>query len=348
MRPTFRERGLSCGRLPVGALNAITDVPGVQVGHCSVIKGDSVRTGVTAVLPHGGNVYREKVAGAAFVLNGFGKSLGLAQLEELGTIETPVLLTSTLSAARAADALMDVILEQNPDICITTGTVNPVVGECNDMYLNDARGRHVGSVEVRAALADAKGGPVLQGSVGGGVGMTCYGFKGGIGTSSRVVSAGTVGVLVQANFGLTEDLQICGVPVGQMLGKAGRPEPPPGSCMMIVATDIPLDARQLGRLARRAAMGLARTGTFASNGSGDFVIAFSTAQTIPHYADSRTRMVEVLHDGEMNGAFLAAVEATEEAVYNALFCSTTVRGRDGHVREEFPVEQVIAKLHSGA
>lgn len=344
MRPTFRSHGLSCGRLPTGEQNAITDVPGVKVGHSTVIQGDHIRTGVTAVLPHGGNLFREKVPGAVYVLNGFGKSIGLVQVQELGTIETPILLTSTLNAARVADALIDVMLEENPEICVTTGTVNPIVGECNDMFLNDARGRHVGPAEVRAALEGAQSGPVVQGSVGGGTGLTCYGFKGGIGTSSRALAAGTVGVLVQANFGLVEDLQILGLPVGRLLGAGRGPEPPPGSCMIIVATDLPLDARQLGRLARRAAMGMARTGTFASNGSGDFVIAFSTAYTIGHDATKPAQMVPTIPDQELNPAFLAAVEATEEAVYNALFCAKTVRGRDGNVREALPVERILHLL----
>jgi D-aminopeptidase len=308
-----------------------------------------VRTGVTAVLPHGGNLFTEKAPAAAFVLNGFGKCTGLPQVQELGTLETPVLLTSTLSAYRAADALVSIMVEQNPAIGIRTGTVNPVVGECNDGYLNDIQGRHVDEALVRAALRNASPGPVEQGVVGAGTGVVCYGFKGGIGSASRVAGDYTVGALVQANFGRRSDLLVAGVPVGQFLldypGEEG-PEPenvPPGSIMIVLATDAPLDARQLGRLCKRGALGLARTGASAGNGSGDFVLGFSTAYRVAHDSADALVSVELLRDGApgMDRLFLAAVEAVEEAVLNALFTAVTVEGRDGHRAPALPVARVL-------
>jgi D-aminopeptidase len=314
-----------------------------------------VRTGVTAILPHGGNLFTDKVPAGLFVLNGFGKSTGLAQVQELGTLETPILLTNTLSAFRVADALVSFMVEQNPAIGITTGTVNPVVGECNDGYLNDIQGRHVADQHVRAALADAAGGPVRQGAVGAGTGMVCYGFKGGIGSASRTVGSYALGALVQANFGKRSDLMIAGVPVGQRLldypGEEG-PEPdnvPPGSIMVILATDAPLDARQLTRLAKRGALGLARTGASAGNGSGDFVISFSTAQNVPQQADEPVVAWQLLRDDSpaMDRLFLAAAEAVEEAVLNALFSASTVVGRDRHTAYGLPVQRVLGWVTKG-
>ncbi|HEY8347463.1 MAG TPA: P1 family peptidase [Symbiobacteriaceae bacterium] len=357
MRPTARERGLVTGILPPGPHNDICDVPGVLVGHATIVRGvgplvpgeGPVRTGVTAILPHGGNLFAEKVPAGVFVLNGFGKSVGIPQIQELGTIETPILLTNTLSTFRAADALVSWMIEQNPDIGINTGTVNPVVGECNDGFLNDIQGRHVTEEHVRAALESAGPGPVRQGAVGAGTGMVCFGFKGGIGSASRVVGPYTLGALVLANFGRREQLLIAGVPVGQrLLDYPGKPEPaqdeaPAGSVMVVLATDAPLDARQLTRLCKRGALGLARTGASAANGSGDFVIGFSTAYRIPH------GKVEILTpprlaDGapELDQLFVAAVEAVEEAVLNALFTAVTVTGRDGRVVPALPVDQVLA------
>lgn len=409
MRPTARRLGLATGILPPGPQNDICDVPGVLVGHATVVQGAGplapgagpVRTGVTAILPHAGNLFQEKVPAGLFVLNGFGKSLGLAQIQELGCIETPILLTNTLSAFRAADALVGWMLEANPSIGITTGTVNPVVGECNDGYLNDIQGRHITEEHVRAALASASSGPVRQGAVGAGTGMVCFGFKGGIGSASRVVGGYTLGALVLANFGRRGDLMVAGVPVGQRLEQAqtqasdrrateceepagaaaaspdpqdvsperhagtpelqdAPPEPhdgtseqqevppesddvPPGSVMVVLATNAPLDARQLNRLAKRGALGLARTGASAANGSGDFIISFSTAHRIPHDAPMLLTC-ERLADGspELDRLFLAAVEAVEEAVLNALFTAVTVTGRDGHTAPALPVEQVLA------
>lgn len=309
-----------------------------------------VRTGVTAILPHGGNLFAEKVPAGAFVLNGFGKCTGLAQVQELGLLETPVVLTNTLGAFRVADAVVSCMVEQNPAIGVTTGTVNPVVGECNDGFLNDIQGRHVREEHVRAAIEGAACGPVPQGAVGAGTGTMCYGFKGGIGSASRTVGDYALGALVQANFGRRSDLLIAGVPVGQRLldysGEEG-PEPenvPPGSVMVVLATNAPLDSRQLGRLCRRGALGLARTGASAGNGSGDFVIGFSTAWRVPHAADSELAAFTILRDDGpvMDRLFLAAVEAVEEAVLNALFAAVTVVGRDGHVGYALPVRRIMS------
>ncbi len=338
-------------------------MPGVRVGHATIVSGSGglepgqgpVRTGVTAILPHEGNLFAEKVPAGLFVLNGFGKSTGLAQLQELGTLETPILLTNTLSAFRAADALVSYMLRQNPEIGIATGTVNPVVGECNDGYLNDIQGRHVGEEHVLAAIEGAGAGPVRQGAVGAGTGVVCFGFKGGIGSASRTVQDYLVGALVQANFGKRGDLLIAGVPVGQRLleypGEEG-PEPedvPPGSVMVVLATNAPLDARQLGRLARRGALGLARVGASASNGSGDFVLAFSTENRVRHQSDEPIMEARYLRDDSlvMDRLFLAAVEAVEEAVVNALFTARTVEGRDGHVAHALPVQRILGWTKGG-
>ncbi|MBY6275131.1 P1 family peptidase [Symbiobacterium thermophilum] len=382
-RPTARALGLVTGQLPPGPQNDICDVPGVRVGHATRVEGEGplvpgqgpVRTGVTAILPHGGNLFQQKVPAGVFVLNGFGKATGLAQVVELGTLETPILLTNTLSAFRAADALVSYMLEQNPEIGVTTSTVNPVVGECNDGHLNDIQGRHVTAEMVRAALEGASSGPVQQGAVGAGTGMVCFGFKGGIGSASRRVDRYVLGALVLANFGRREDLLIHGVPVGRRLAHYPEPpaapasgpadaqepapaaeqapevgdpdEPPPGSVMIVLATDAPLDARQLTRLARRGALGLARVGGSAANGSGDFVLAFSTANRTAHRADYPVRAVTLLRDDSaaMDDLFRAAVEAVEEAVINALFTARTVTGRDGHVAHELPVDQVLSWLN---
>ena len=355
--------GLTTGILPAGPQNDLCDVAGVKVGHATVVEGAGalapgrgpVRTGVTAILPHDGNLFEQKVPAGLFVLNGFGKSTGLAQVQELGTLETPILLTNTLSAFRTADVLVSWMLEQNPAIGITTGTVNPVVGECNDGYLNDIQGRHVTEEHVRAALAGASGGPVVQGAVGAGTGVVCYGFKGGIGSASRQVGGYTVGALVQANFGRRSDLLVAGVPVGQLLleypGDEG-PEPedvPPGSIMVILATDAPLDARQLTRLCRRGALGLARTGASAGNGSGDFVLGFSTAQRVAHRSEEPVSTWRLLRDDApvMDRLFLAAVEAVEESVLNALFSAGTVQGRDGQTAYGLPVQRVLAWAKKG-
>lgn len=385
-RPRAREAGVIIGTMPPGRHNAITDVPGVSVGHVTLISGQGslvpgsgpVRTGVTAVLPHQGNLFRRKVPAAVDVINGFGKSTGLAQIDELGNIETPILLTNTLSVGRVWDAVVSHMIATNPDIGISTvGTVNPVVGECNDGHLNDIQGRHVHESHVLDAIRNASCGPVTEGAVGAGTGMTCFGFKGGIGTASRVLPGElgrfTVGILVLANFGRRADLVIDGVPVGRDLGNWRAPDvvslpapttsehgassgaafepagaPPDhmdqdiGSVMVVLATDAPLTDRQLGRLARRVGMGLARTGSIAGHGSGDFVIAFANSCLVPLDFDTVTyRETRVAEDGRSMGAlFQATIEATEEAVVNALFAADTTEGRDGHIRYAMPVELV--------
>jgi D-aminopeptidase len=350
-RPRAREIGVAPGILPPGLLNAITDVKGVRVGHATLIRGENVRTGVTAILPHEGNLFRGKVPAAIYVGNGFGKLMGSTQVNELGELETPILLTSTLNVPKVADALIEYMLglAGNEEV----RSINPVVAETNDGSLNDIRGRHIGKEDVFAALRDAKGGPVEEGSVGAGTGTVAFGFKGGIGTSSRVVpqSLGgyTVGVLVQTNFGGV--LTINGAPVGKELGRYYlrnelERQTADGSIIMVVATDAPLDARNLQRLAKRAMLGLARTGSPSTNGSGDYVIAFSTAEDVRIRPDpsGRARAVQVLSNDAMSPLFEAVVEATEEAIYNSLFRATTVKGRDGHTVEALPLERTLEIL----
>jgi D-aminopeptidase len=348
-RPRARDLGVEPGVFPPGPLNAITDVAGVRVGHATIIDGDRVRTGVTAVVPHPGNLFQEKVPGAVFVGNAFGKLAGSTQVDELGTIETPVLLTNTLSVGVAVAAAAAWTLAQpgNSDV----RSVNAVVGETNDGGLNDIRGQHVTTDHVLAAIAAAREGPVEEGSVGAGTGTQCFGWKGGIGTASRTVPAGgsryVLGVLVQTNFGGV--LTIDGVPVGKLLrryafgpsapGQAGA-EPADGSCMIVVATDAPLDARDLKRLAARAVFGLARTGSSFSHGSGDYAIAFSTApglRTRPGDASPATRTI--LPSDGVSPLFQAALEATEEAVYNSLFRATTMTG-NGRTVDAIPLDRV--------
>jgi len=345
-RPRVREFGIQTGILEPGPLNAITDVAGIRVGQVTLIQGEEVRTGVTAILPHGGNLFQEKVPGAIYVANGFGKLTGITQVEEMGSIETPVILTNTLSVPTAADAVLDFILSLPGNESV--GSVNPVVGETNDGYLNDIRGRHVRKEHVIKAIRSASPGPVEEGCVGAGTGTSCYGWKGGIGTSSRRLpeSRGgyTVGVLVQTNHGGI--FQINGYPVGVKLGnyymKRYLDEPSEGSCMVVVATDAPLDPRNLKRLAKRALLGIPRTGGFYSNSSGDYAIAFSTAEgvRIPHRSREKTRKIEILRDSLMSPLFLAAAEACEEAILNSMFKATTMKGRDGHIREALPLEKV--------
>lgn len=325
VRPRARDLGIRVGSLPPGPLDAITDVAGVAVGHATLIEGDDVRTGVTAILPHSGNLFRDKVAGAVFVGNAFGKLIGSTQVNELGEIETPILLTSTLNVWRVADALVDYMLALPGNE--TVQSINPVVAETNDGYLNDIRGRHVGRDEVFAAMRNAKTGAVEEGAVGAGTGTVAFGFKGGIGTASCKVPAGyMVGVLVQTNFGGA--LTIAGAPVGAEL-KRGDPERNSGngSIVIVVATDAPIDARNLKRLAARTMLGLGRTGAAGSNGSGDYAIAFST---------SHSR--ELLDNNAMSPLFVAAIDATEEAIYNSLLRATTTTGR-GHTVEALPIDK---------
>jgi len=320
-RPHLRDFGMSIGTLPPAPLNAITDVAGVRVGQTTLIRGDNIRTGVTVVLPHGGNLFRDKVPGAIFVGNGFGKLMGSTQVEELGEIESPIALTSTLNVPRVADALIDYMLAVpgNEDV----RSINVVVGETNDGTLNDIRSRPVGRDEVFAAIKNAKDGPVEEGAVGAGTGTIAFGWKGGIGTSSRKAGSYTVGVLVQTNFG--GYLQIAGVPIGN----ASQPN---GSCMLVVATDAPADARNLKRIAARAIMGMARTGAAGSNGSGDYAIAFSTCRDCKPIANDA-----------MSPLFLATIEATEEAIINSLLKATTTTG-NGHTVEALPIDLVTRSL----
>lgn len=358
-RPRAREVGIVVGELPTGTWNAITDVEGVLVGHCTLISGHGplvpgkgpVRTGVTVVLPHGGSVFRDKVAASAHVINGFGKCTGLSQVLELGALETPILLTNTLNVGIVADACVEWCLQRNPDIGITTTTVNPVVGECNDGYLNDIQGRHVRAEHVFVALDSAASGPVEEGAVGAGTGMSAFGFKAGVGTASRKLptslGAFTVGVLLVANFGRRRDLFIMGAPIGHALASEDNvPSTGDGSVVVVIATDAPLAPHQLARLARRAAHGLARTGAIASHSSGDFVLAFSTRNRIAHQPSALTRTVELIEDNApvMDMLFLAVIEGTEEAVYNALLRAERMEGRDGHVQEALPIDMLLELL----
>ncbi|HYL65299.1 MAG TPA: P1 family peptidase [Candidatus Methylomirabilis sp.] len=347
-RVRARDVGVQIGVLPPGRLNTITDVSGVLVGQTTIIRGDNIRTGVTAILPHAGNLFRDKVPAAVFIGNAFGKLAGSTQVNELGEIETPILLTCTLCVPRAADALIEYMLglPGNEEVM----SVNPLVGETNDGYLNDIRQRPISRDDVFSAIAGARTGPVEEGSVGAGTGTIAFGFKGGIGTSSRKLpqSLGgyTVGVLVQTNFGGV--LTIAGAPVGKELGRyylRNETENANGSCMIVVATNAPLDARNLKRLAARAIMGLARTGSSASNGSGDFVIAFSASPAVRISSEhpAEARQTTVLGNDAMSPLFEAAIEATEEAIINSLFKATTVTGR-GHTIEALPLDKTLQIL----
>jgi len=366
-RPRSRDIGLIVGVFQPGTNDAITDVAGVEVGQRTVIEGDSVRTGVTAILPHPGNMFFSRVPAAIYVGNGFGKLLGVTQVRELGELETPILLTCTLCVWKAADAMVGWLLAQ-PDMQ-DVRSINPVVGETNDGTLNDIRIRPIEPEDVVSALESAKGGPVEEGAVGAGAGTIAFGWKGGIGTSSRLLpeSLGgyTVGVLVQTNFGGI--LMMNGAPVGQALGQYafkeqveghggvggatpdGVPYDPTsdkqewGSCMMVVATDAPLSDRNLGRLAKRAIMGLARTGSYAANGSGDYVIAFSTANGVRRTITPGVHSVDDLNNVSMSGLFEATVEATQEAIYNSLLKAVTVTS-NGHTIQALPLAETLAVL----
>ena len=347
-RPRPRDIGVAPGIFAPGANNAITDVAGVRVGHATVIRGDSVRTGVTAILPHPGNAYLERVPAALHVGNGFGKLLGATQIDELGELESPILLTCTLCVWKAADALAAWMLEQ-PGMA-QVRSINVTVGETNDGGLNAIRSRPIDAADVRAALAAAREGPVEGGSVGAGTGTVAFGWKGGIGTSSRVVPRAlggwTVGVLVQSNFGGV--LQVLGAPVGQALGRwafksAVESERGDGSIMIVVATDAPLSDRNLRRLAARAIMGLSRTGSSASNGSGDYVIAFSTARGVRRAWDATRLTTDELANEQMSPLFQAVVEATEEAIYDSMFRATSVTA-NGRTIDALPMDSVRAIL----
>jgi len=363
-RPRAREAGVIVGVLPPGPLNAITDVAGVTVGHHTLIRGDNVRTGVTAILPHGGNLFREKVPGAVFIGNAFGKLAGSTQVNELGEIETPIMLTSTLNVPRVADATIDYMLALPGNEAVQS--INPLVGETNDGYLNDIRGRYVGRDEVFNAIKNARGGAVEEGAVGAGTGTVAFGFKGGMGTSSRKLPASlggySVGVLVQTNFGGI--LTINGAPVGRELGRyylknelsgsgsgaksstnLSLSNTADGSIIIVIATDAPVDHRNLQRLAARSMMGLARTGAAGSNGSGDYAIAFSTAESVRLRANTNrsSQPTQLLSNEAMSPLFLAVIEATEEAIYNSLFCATTMSGR-GRTVEALPIDRTLEIL----
>ncbi|MGX5855819.1 DmpA family aminopeptidase [Dyadobacter jiangsuensis] len=340
-----RDLGIKIGVLPTGALNAITDVTGVKVGQVTLTEGADIRTGVTAILPHDGNMFQQKVQAAMYIGNGFGKMTGYSQVEELGTIESPIVLTNTLSVPTAADAVIDWTLGQKGNENVRS--VNPVIGETNDGFLNDIRGRHVRKDHVLNALAQAESGPVAEGNVGAGTGTVCFGWKGGIGTASRKLPEKlgnyTVGVLVQTNFGGV--LKVNGVPVGQELGKYAFKESldksSDGSCMMVLATDAPLDARNLKRLAKRVMLGMAQTGGIAANGSGDYVIAFSTSNKVLHETSEAVFSSAFLHNDYVSPLFMAAMEATEEAIINSIFMARTSEGTQGHKVEELPKDKVL-------
>ena len=339
-----REMGLEIGLFQPGQWNAITDVNGVKVGHETIIRGDNVRTGVTIISPHDGNLFENKVMGAVHVTNGFGKTLGFTQVEELGTIETPIGLTNTLNIFIVANAIVDYMISKNP----TIRSVNPVVGETNDSGLNDIQGRHVLKKHVLKAIKNAKSGPVIEGSIGAGTGTRALGFKGGIGTSSRVlpkeVGGFTVGVLVQTNFG--GSLMINGAPVGRELKKSPFSSSIPydedeGSCMIVIATDAPLSNRNLKRMAKRVDHAFGRVGAYSSNGSGDYAIIFSTSK--PQSSDEKSFTRKEIKNNSMNGLFMATVEATEEAIINSLFMAETVSSKYGKM-EELPVDETMKIL----
>lgn len=345
-----RDLGIAPGVFAPGPLNTITDVAGVQVGHFTLVRGDDIRTGATAIQPHPGNLFQDKVPAAIVVGNGFGKLVGSTQVQELGVLETPILLTNTLNVWEAAAALVEHTLRQPGNENVRS--VNPVVGETNDGYLNDIRGRHLRPEHFLEALANTRSGPVEEGAVGAGTGTVAFSFKGGIGTASRLLPARwggyAVGVLVQSNFGGV--LTIDGVPVGKELGRHAFREnagPGDGSCLIVVATDAPLLAPQLQRLARRALAGMARTGSSFSHGSGDYVIAFSTALAVrsPHEAGPDPETVKVLRGDDLSPLFQAVAEVTEEAIYNSLLRATSTRGRDGHEVPALPLDELTRLLN---
>ncbi len=373
-RPRARDVGVVIGTLPTGKHNAITDVAGVRVGHTTLIEGEGalvsgvgpIRTGVTAILQHSGDVFRDKVSAWVHRINGFGEVTNAEQVRELGVLETPLLLTGTQNVPRVADAVLDWAFGKDPEMGVTTWGPSPVVAECSDQYLSDVRGRHVRTEHVIAAIEGATAGPVAEGGVGAGTGMSCCEFKGGIGTSSRVVPAEaggfTVGVLVLSNFGRREHLIIGGVPVGRSLVDWRPPHSevnPDGlgsSIIIVIATDAPLPPRQLERLCVRAGGGLARTGGLVSTSSGDFAIAFSTTNRVLHDPSTlvleQRQVAEALLPGQdgaampaINYLFQATLEATEEAILNSMFAAETLVGRDGHTRHALPIDEVLRLLH---
>ena len=362
-RSRARDLGIVIGVYPTGKLNAITDVAGVKVGHQTLVSGEGplkpglgpIRTGVTVVIPRD-NVWHKKVSAGSFVLNGTGEMTGLAWVAESGFLEYPIALTNTLNVPRVANGVMNWMIQHYPEIGITDDTLTPVVAECDDGRLNDIQGRHVSEMDVVNALEGASSGPVREGTVGAGTGMVSYGFKGGIGTASRKLAdkegGYTIGVLVNANHGRRPELIVSGIPVGRLYDAQAATAPiveqgqSEGSIIIVVATDAPLDGRQLSRLAKRASLGLARTGSTARHGSGDFILAFSTANVIPHYPKEPTYTFTHLADTHLNPLMAATVEATEEAIVNALTMASTVIGRDDHRAEAISLNRLRVLLES--
>lgn len=356
-RPRARDLGIHTGFYPTGAYNAITDVRGVRVGHATIIRGDGalipgqgpIRTGVTAILPHEGDLFLEKITGAVVRINGFGEVTNTQQIDEMGVMEGPLMITNTMNVPRVADAVIDWAFDHSTDMNVTTWGISPIVAETSDNYLNDGRGRHVRREHVYAAIESADSGAVVEGAVGGGTGMICYEFKGGIGSASRVLpqelGGFTVGVLVQSNFGSRRKLRIDGVPVGAVLidydERVKRESQ--GSVIVVIATDAPMTSRQLKRMGMRAAFGLARTGTQGGNTSGDFAIAFSTTRNRPHVSNSLTlQLAQVVEDTALiNVLFDCVVEATEEAVLNSLFKAETMIGRDNRIIHALPLQETV-------
>jgi D-aminopeptidase len=356
-RPRARDVGIQIGIFPTGEHNTITDVRGVRVGHSTIIQGKGalvpgegpIRTGVTAILPHEGDLFLEKITGAVVRINGFGEVTNTQQIDEMGVLEGPLLITNTMNVARVADAVIDWCFDHSAEMGVTTWGVSPIVAETSDSYLNDIRGRHVHKEHVYEAIDTARAGSTIEGAVGGGTGMICYEFKGGIGTSSRVLPAElggyTVGVLVQTNFGSRRKLRIDGVPVGMELldydERVARESQ--GSVIVVLATDAPMTSRQLKRMGMRATFGLARTGTHGGNTSGDFCIAFSTTRNRPHHSETHTlELSQVVESGALiNTLFDAVVEATEEAVLNSLFKAETMIGRDNRIIYALPIQETV-------
>jgi D-aminopeptidase len=351
MLKKIRDYGFHIGNLPTGKNNSITDVPGVTVGHVTLDEYNS-KTGVTAILPHGGNLFKEKVIGASHIINGFGKSTGLIQIDELGTIESPIILTNTLNVGTAHEGLVQYMLDTNEDIGISTGSVNPIICECNDGELNHIRDLHVKSHHVFDAIKNAS--EIFQeGNVGAGTGMICYNLKGGIGSASRIINLDgkeyTIGILVLSNFGSLEDFRLGGNHIGPVISNLiqdlnKREEQ--GSIITILATDIPLSSRQLKRVIKRIYPGISRTGSFTSNGSGEVCIGFSTANIINHYEDKDLIDIKVINENKIDQIFKAAVEATEEAILNSMICSSTTIGRDN--KKIYSLVDFIDKIHGPA
>jgi len=357
-RPRARDTGIWFGELPPGHKNTITDVTGVKVGHSTIIRGSGplvvgkgpVRTGVTAILPHGRNMFREPVKAAYFDLNGCGGLMGALQIGEFGFVDTPIVLTNTMSMGAASEGLIRYLLRSNPDVGLDEDTIIPIVSECDDSYLNDSRGLHVREEHVLAAIADAKE-TVVEGAVGSGTGMSCHDFKGGIGTSSRLVETGgdryTVGALVMTNHGDKSELRIDGVPVGLKLPNPEQTRSGDGSIVIVIATSAPLDSRQLKRIARRSFLGMSNVGSCSHNTSGDIAVAFSTANIHERNKVDGLLTDHLLQDKDINPLFRATVDCTAEAIVNSLFKAETVEGRDGHTSWALPIDETleIMKAH---